>query len=219
MIYYPKRKINMKKGKKMTRNKKNSVTQIAIAGLMAALCFAGYALIPTVSVSGTKIHLGNTFVVIAALLTGPLLGGLAGAIGLSLADLSLGYALSMPRTFITKFLIGLIVGLVAHKAFKINKKSNVKKTTVATIVSTVAGLGFNCVFEPVLKYVWYQFLFPNAEKSAAAIKTLLALTTYTTLINTVINSIAAVLLYLAIRPVLIRAGIIVIEASETDSQA
>lgn len=201
----------------MQKKEMSTTLKISLAGLMAALCYAGYVLFPSIPLgdTGTKIHLGNTFVVLGALLVGPVLGGLAGAIGLSLADLTMGYTASMPRTFITKFLIGLIVGLVAHKLFKINKNSNSRKTTIATVVSTLAGLVFNCIFEPALKYVWYQFLFPNADKAASAIKAMMAITTTTTLLNTVINSIVAITLYLALRPALIKAGIIVIERDTT----
>lgn len=200
----------------MNQKKKTNVTKIAVAGLMAALCYAGYALFPSgisLEGSGTKIHIGNTFVVLSALITGPLCGALSGAIGLSLADIFTGFIQSSPRTFITKFMIGLIAGAIAHKAFKINRNSNAKKTTVATITATLAALCFNCVFEPALKYVWYYFLFPNPDKTASAIKAMMAITAYTTLVNTVINSIVAILLYLALRPALIKAGIIVTEST------
>ncbi len=200
----------------MKSKKSLSTIKIAIAGMMAALCFAGYALIPTPELgdTGTKIHLGNTFVVLAALLLGPWLGGLSGAIGLSLADLYKGYYTSMPRTFISKFMIGIIVGVVAYKCFKINRNSNPKKTTAATVTSALAGLGFNCFFEPALKYVWYKILFINMAKAQDAVNTLLGITTVTTLINTVLNSIIAITLYLAIRPALVKSGIIVIERDE-----
>ena len=35
--------------------------KIAQAGLMAALCYIGYAVFPAISASGTKIHIGNAF--------------------------------------------------------------------------------------------------------------------------------------------------------------
>ena len=39
--------------------------KIAQAGLMAALCYIGYAVFPAISASGTKIHIGNAFVVLS----------------------------------------------------------------------------------------------------------------------------------------------------------
>ena len=187
--------------------KNENVKKITYAGLMAALCYVGYAVFPAINASGTKVHVGNAFVVLGALLLGGPYGGLAGAIGLSIADITLGYAASAPRTFISKFVIGLIVGLVAHKIARISedhKKSYILKWSA---IAAVAGLAFNCVFEPALKYVWFTILTPNAEKAASAISALIAITTYATIINAVINSVLAVIVYNALRPALNKANL------------
>ncbi len=189
------------------KNKK--VIKLAYAGLMAALCYVGYAFFPAISASGTKVHVGNAFVVLGALLLGGLYGGFAGAIGLSLADILGGFAESAPRTFICKFVIGLMVGLLAHKIGKINALSEKKKILKWSSIAAVGALVFNCIFEPSLKYVWYTLLTPNADKAASAIKALLAVTTYATMINAVINSIIAIVLYNVLRPALIKAGLFI----------
>lgn len=191
--------------------KKDTVKKIAIAGLMAALCFVGYTVFPSLSVSGTKIHLGNVFVVLAALLLGGVYGGLSGAVGLSIADIVGGYAASAPRTFICKFMIGLIVGLVAHKIAKISKEHSAKYVLIWSIVAAVAGLGFNCIFEPALKYVWYTILFVDASKAESAIKAMVKLTAAITWVNAVINAVISIILYNALRPALVKAGIIKLE--------
>ncbi len=187
--------------------KNTNLTKLTLAGLMAALCYVGYAVFLAINASGTKVHLGNAFVVLAALLLGGVYGGLAGAIGLSIADILSGYAASAPRTFITKLVIGLIVGLIAHKIAKISE--NHKKTYILkwSAIAAIAGLAFNCVFEPALKYVWYTLLTPNPEKATAAIGALVAITTYATIINAVINSVLGVVLYNALRPALNRANL------------
>jgi uncharacterized membrane protein len=187
--------------------KNDNVRTLTYAGLMAALCYVGYAVFPAINASGTKVHLGNAFVVLAALLIGGLYGGLAGAVGLTIADLSLGYTASAPRTFITKLVIGLIVGLVAHKIAKISEEHKKTYILLWSSLAAVAGLAFNCVFEPALKYVWFTILTPNAEKAAAAISALLAVTTYTTMINAVINSVLAIIIYNALRPALNKANL------------
>ncbi len=188
--------------------KKNQIVKISYAGLMAALAYVGYAVFPAINASGTKVHIGNAFVVLGALLLGGPYGGLAGAIGLTFADLLGGYAASAPRTFICKLLIGLIVGLVAHKIGHINDEHKKPQILKWSVIAAVAGLAFNCVFEPALKYVWFTILTPNAEKAASAIAALLAVTTYATIINAVINSVIAVLLYNALRPVLTKADML-----------
>lgn len=189
------------------REKNQTLLKITYSGLMAALCYVGYAIFPAINAAGTKIHVGNAFVVLGALLLGGPYGGIAGAIGLSLADILGGYAQSAPRTFICKLVIGLIAGLVAHKIANISH--NHPKTYIVkwSIISAVAALGFNCIFEPSLKYVWFTLLTPDAEKAASAIKALVAITTYTTIINAVINSAIAVVAYLALRPALYKLGL------------
>ena len=188
--------------------KTDNVKKITYAGLMAALCYVGYAVFPAINASGTKVHIGNAFVVLGALLLGGLYGGLSGAVGLSIADITLGYAASAPRTFICKLVIGLIVGLVAHKLANITEDH--KKTYIIkwSAIAAIAGLAFNCVFEPALKYVWFTLLTPNAEKAASAISALLAVTTYATIINAVINSVLAVVIYNALRPALNKANLV-----------
>ena len=188
--------------------KNEKILKITYAGLMAALCYVGYAVFPAINAYGTKIHVGNAFVVLGALFLGGLYGGLAGAIGLSLADILGGYTASAPRTFITKLVIGLIVGLVAHKVARIAEDHKKSYVLGWSIVAAVAGLAFNCVFEPALKYFWFTILTPNADKAASAIAALLAVTTYTTLINAVLNAIIGVILYNALRPVLYRTNLV-----------
>ena len=92
--------------------------KIAIIGIMAALSFVAYEFfrIPNVLGTGSSFHLGNTFTALTALLLDGISGGLAGAIGLALADIVAGdpgYAIT---TFILKFIIGVVCGAVAHKA-------------------------------------------------------------------------------------------------------
>lgn len=184
------------------------IKKLAISGLMAALCFVGYMFFPAISASGTKVHIGNAFVVLGALFLGGIHGGLAGAVGLSLADIISGYGASAPRTFITKLVIGLIVGLVAHKIASVSEQHKPGYYLGWSLVASIAGLGFNCAFEPALKWVWYTILTPNAEKAEAAKGALIAITTYATMINAVINTIIAVILFVILRPIMKRAGLL-----------
>ena len=190
------------------KNNNFDAKKIAVCGLMAALAFVGYTIFPAFSVTGTKVHIGNVFVVLAALILGGVYGGLSGAVGLTIADIVSGYAASAPRTFICKLLIGIVVGLFAHRIAHLNETHPKKYVIKWTIIATAAGLLFNCIFEPALKYVWYTILTPNADKAASAIKSLMALAVYVTYINAVINAIIAVILYNILRPVLIKLGVI-----------
>ena len=55
--------------------KNKTLLKITYAGLMAALCYVGYAIFPAINAGGTKIHIGNAFVVLGALFLGGLYGG------------------------------------------------------------------------------------------------------------------------------------------------
>ena len=72
-------------------------------------------------------------------------------------------------------MIGLIVGFVAHRIAKLSDEHDHAYVIRWSAIAAVCGLGFNCFFEPALKYVWYTLLFPNADKAASAIKALIAI--------------------------------------------
>ncbi|MFR2511467.1 MAG: ECF transporter S component, partial [Lachnospira eligens] len=125
---------------------------IAQAALCAALCYVGATFIKIdipVGTERTMFHFGNVFCVLAALLLGGTWGGLAGAVGMTISDLTTAYVTSAPKTFFLKLCIGLIVGFVAHRLFKLSKEHSVKYVTIATVVSSVCGMLFNIVADPI----------------------------------------------------------------------
>ena len=94
------------------------ILQLTQCALIAALAYVGFQFLRIdipVGTERTAIHLGNTFVVLGALLLGGW-GGFAGALGLTMADLTSGYLTSAPKTFLLKLVIGLIVTLVSCSA-------------------------------------------------------------------------------------------------------
>ncbi len=199
-------KANSKKAA-ITYSSSEQVKRMAQAALFAALSYIMFTYFKIdINLPGgsTAFHLGNTFVVLAALLLGGPLGGMAGALGLTLADLTTIYVTSAPKTFFLKLCIGLITGFVAHKCFHITKITDKKKLAVATTVSSGAGLLFNVIADPLVGYIYKMYLFgipQDASKALAKIATL------TTGVNAALSLLCAVLLYLALRPVLIKAGL------------
>ena len=101
--------------------KKISVHTMCLAGVMAAVCFAGnYArIVLPVSVGGTTAFtLGNITCVLSGLLLGPI-GGLASGIGAACYDLTFpAYLSEVPFTFVNKGLMGLVAGLVASAGLR-----------------------------------------------------------------------------------------------------
>jgi uncharacterized membrane protein len=189
-----------------TKSSSMNVITLAQAALFAALAYIGFSYfridIP-VGPGSTAFHFGNTFVVVAALLLGGSWGGLAGAVGLSLADLMSGkYFTVAPQTFFLKLCIGLIAGFVAHQIFHISTLNKKSKILTASIVATVAGLGFNVIADPVVGYFYKKIILGVQGDLAINWAKMTAVTTF---VNAVTSAIMAVLLYNALRPALISA--------------
>ena len=182
------------------------IKKLALAALFAALSYIGFQVfrfdIP-VGTEKTAFHLGNTFVVLGALFIGGAMGGAAGAVGLTIADLTSGYATSAPKTFILKLLIGLIVGVIAHKVFKINGLNEKNKILFATALSSAGGLAFNIVADPLVGYLYKQYILGIPQEISAAFAKISALTTS---VNAVASVVFATILYIALRPVLKKEG-------------
>ena len=181
---------------------------LAQAALCAALCYVGATFIKIdvpVGTEKTMFHFGNVFCVLAALLIGGAWGGLAGAVGMTISDLTTAYVTSAPKTFILKLCIGLIVGFVAHKLFHLSKDHSVKYVTVATIVSSVCGMAFNIVADPVVGYFYKSYLLGVPQDLAKALAKIGAITTS---VNAVIAVIVATIIYLALRPVMKKTGML-----------
>ena len=186
---------------------KADVKKLAQAGLLAALCYIGFAFfkidIP-VGPEKTAFHLGNVFCVLAALLLGGYWGGLAGAIGMTIADLTTAYVTSAPKTFLLKLCIGLIVGLVAHKIFHLSKEHSAKYVTGVTILASACGMVFNVVADPLVGYFYKMYLLGVPQDIS---KALAKISTVTTGVNAIIAVICASVFYLALRPALKKAGL------------
>ena len=187
----------------------STVMKIAQTALFAALCYVIFTYlqikIPMPGGDATSIHLGNAFCVLAALLLGGWYGGLAGAIGMGIADvMDPIYITGAPKTFILKLCIGLITGLVAHKIAKINESTDKKYIFKWSLIASVAGLGFNVIMDPIVGYFYKNYVL-GVESSAAKIMATWA--AGATFINAVAGTIVVVVVYMAVRPVLKKAGL------------
>ena len=181
---------------------------MTMAAMFAALCYIGFTFFKidiAVGTEKTAFHLGNVFCVLAALFLGGFWGGMSGAVGMTIADLTTAYVTSAPKTFVLKLCIGLITGFVAHKVFKISQENHAKKhTTIATVLSCTAGMAFNVVADPLVGYFYKMYIMGVPQKAADAWAKMGAATT---LVNAIIAVIAASILYAALRPALKRANL------------
>ena len=184
--------------------------KIAQTALFAALCYVIFTYlqikIPMPGGDATSIHLGNAFCVLAALLLGGWYGGLAGAIGMGIADvMDPIYITGAPKTFILKLCIGLITGLVAHKIAKINESTDKKYIFKWSLLASVAGLAFNVIADPIVGYFYKQYILGQPQQMAEVLAKWSAATTF---VNAILSTIVVVIIYNALRPVLAKSGML-----------
>lgn len=192
-------------------NRNETVLKWAQTALLAALCFVTFTFlqikIPMPGGDATSLHIGNAFCVLAALLLGGGYGGLAGAVGMTIADiLDPVYIVSAPKTFVLKLCIGLITGLVAHKIAKIGQSTDQKYIFKWSVIASICGLGFNVIFDPLVGYFYKQIVLGQPQEMASV---LAKWSTMTTFVNMVVSVILVAVIYNVLRPALAKAGLLV----------
>lgn len=193
----------------LPKKQKVDTRTLSMAALFAALCYIGFTFckidIP-VGMEKTAFHLGNVFCVLAALFLGGFWGGMAGAIGMTIADLTTSYVTSAPKTFLLKLGIGLITGAVAHGIFRLSHdKERRIPLPLATVISCIGGMAFNVVADPVVGY-FYKIYVLGVPQDAAKIWAKIG--AVTTLVNALVAVVAATVLYLATRTALQKAKLL-----------
>jgi len=178
--------------------KNKRILRLSLSALMAALCYVSFTYlkitIPT-PLGYTSFHLGNTFCVLASLLLGGTMGGVAGAIGMGIGDiLDPRYIMVAPKTIILKMVIGLTTGFFAHKVFKISEKEG-KAQTIAVLLSSLCGMMANIIGEPLFGYFYYKYVLSMPEK---ALKALTSFNLASTSTNAILAIIIATILYKAL---------------------
>lgn len=187
-----------------------TLIKLVQTGFMAALCFVAFTFlkikIPMPGGDATALHIGNAFCVLGALIMGGLYGGLAGAVGMTIADLlDPAYIISAPKTFVLKLCIGLIVGFVAHRVVKINESTDRKYILYWSVIASVAGLGFNVLADPIVGYFYKMYILGQPQELAEVLAKWGAAATF---VNAVVSVILVGVLYNALRPILLRMGMI-----------
>ena len=109
-------------------------------------------------------------------------------------------------TFVLKFIIGITCGAVAHKAFKLRQlDKHSAGYLVKVIVSAASGLLLNVITDPFLGYFRNVYIFGQEYTVAQALTKIAGGVTF---VNSVASTVCVVILYLALRPALERAGLL-----------
>jgi uncharacterized membrane protein len=85
--------------------------------------------------TGGYFNFGDSAIFVAALLYGPVVGGLSGGIGAAIAD-AVGYPIFAPGTFVIKLFEGMAAGYVGHKI-----RSRTKASAFWRALSVLLGIG------------------------------------------------------------------------------
>ena len=193
-----------------TMKTNSTVMKIAQTALFAALCYVIFTYlqikIPMPGGDATSIHLGNAFWGGGGGVLGGWYGGLAGAIGMGIADvMDPIYITGAPKTFILKLCIGLITGLVAHKIAKINESTDKKYIFKWSLLASVAGLAFNVIADPIVGYFYKQYILGQPQQMAEVLAKWSAAATF---VNAILSTIVVVIIYNALRPALAKSGML-----------
>ena len=176
---------------------------IVLTGVLAAAIFVltKFISIPIPSPLGkTALSVGNAMCILSALLFGPITGGLAAGIGNALVDLSdPAWAPEFWITFINKFLMAFVAGLIMHRV----------KLGGDNLRVWFAGLLGSLTY--CLLYVTKNIISGVFVKSftwGVAVMETLTVKLPVTLANAIIAMVCAALLYMALRQPLRKAHVI-----------
>lgn len=143
-------------------DRESEITQIKSYSLIVAftaLTFLSTSLFYIAIVSTTGyFNLGESFVYMAALIGGPVVGGVAGGVGSALADIALGYGFYAPGTLIFKGAEGFTAGFLYYHSKKVADKIVITFKILALVIITGFTLFYAILFlfdtfgEPIIDY-------------------------------------------------------------------
>lgn len=192
-------------------NRNGTTMKITQTAILAALCYVTFTFlqikIPMPGGDATSLHIGNAFCVLAALLIGGVYGGIAGAVGMGIADImDPVYIVSAPKTFLLKFCIGLITGLVAHKIAHISEHEDKKYIFKWSLIACIAGLGFNVVADPIVGYFYKMYILGQPQEVASILAKWSSLATF---VNAIVSTVLVAIIYNVLRPAMAKAHLLV----------
>jgi len=132
---------------KVREGNKINIKKIILTGIMIALVVL-VTMFTKIPLPLGYFNLGDTAIIITAVMLGRKSGFIAGAFGSALADVFLGAAYFAPITFVVKGLEGYIIGYIIYKAVKC-KISDDKIRRVAVIIGCavmVSGYFFGEIY-------------------------------------------------------------------------
>lgn len=116
----------------------NGVLGIIEVGIMAAITYIATFMFHVPSFMGV-VHLGDSMILLGAVLLGRKKGAISAAIGMSLFDILSGYVYWAPFTFVIKGIMGYIAGKIAYR--KEYKGENIGNNILAFCIAGIFMIG------------------------------------------------------------------------------
>jgi uncharacterized membrane protein len=129
--------------------------RVGLVAAFATLAFVGTLVLRVpIPVTGGYFNLGDTFVMAAGLLYGPLVGALVGMIGPALAD-AVGFPQFILATAVVKFCEGGLVGLVGQPRADATTS---RRPLLAVVLGVIVLVGGYFLFEALIYPLLAKFI-------------------------------------------------------------
>ena len=189
---------------KTNRTENAALIRLVFGAVMAAIiCVITIFRIP---LGQSKVHFANSMCLLAGLLLGPLTGGVAAGLGSALYDVLLGGYdfVNALITFVSKFAMAWVTGMLYRAWEKKHSDADVKATVLPLVLSCIAG-----ALTYVALYMLKTWLFKMYVEPVPAdtIPTVMIGKLIPSLINAAFAVVTAPIFYHAVRPALKAGGI------------
>ncbi|MBR1561299.1 MAG: ECF transporter S component [Clostridia bacterium] len=182
----------------MKENRFDTV-KISFAAMMAAMVYV--VTLFRFPLLGSKVHFANAVCLVSGLLLGPVTGGLSAGLGSALYDaLAGGYDIvNVLITFVSKFAMAFVCGVIAHRAHARKGKAD------RTVLASVAGALTYVALYMLKTFIYNRFVYgyPMDAVGATMVSKLIP-----SLINAGVAVVAAPVFYHAVVPALRTTGLL-----------
>ncbi|MDF2520944.1 MAG: hypothetical protein K0R84_1572 [Clostridia bacterium] len=120
-----------------TKTSKRVREMVQIA-LMTAITYLSVSYLNIPYGSGGVVHLGDSIILISAILLGTRTAVISGAVGMTMFDAFSQYAYYAPYTFVIKAVMALIIGLIANSGN--SKGNNTIKNFIGMVLAAAWGV-------------------------------------------------------------------------------
>ncbi len=186
------------------RNSNVLITRIVFTGVMAAIiCVITTFRIP---LGQSKVHFANSLCLLAGLLLGPVWGGTAAGLGSAIYDVLLGgYTYEAVITFISKFAMAWVTGILYQKWVLSKGEKSWKENLLPLIISCVLGALTYVALYMLKTWIFKMYVEPVP---ADTIPGVMVAKLVPSLINAAFAVVTAPIFFHAVRPALKAGGIL-----------